>query len=93
MLKNENAIALIRAIDVAYSDPEVCAIPELQQALAKAAQDLDCVADHHQVASRLNQLLTTWGASHSQGPAVLDQLYLITLTDGVDIPCQLPYRA
>ena len=56
MLKNENAIALIRAIDVAYSDPEVRAIPELQQALAKAAQDLDCVADHHQVASRLNQL-------------------------------------
>ncbi|MCS6155672.1 bacteriocin immunity protein [Lactiplantibacillus plantarum] len=87
MLKNENAIALIRAIDVAYSDPE------LQQALAKAAQDLDCVADHHQVANRLNQLLTTWGARHSQGPAVLDQLYLITLKDGVDVPCQVPYRA
>ncbi|MDO7796079.1 bacteriocin immunity protein [Lactiplantibacillus plantarum] len=71
MLKNENAIALIRAIDVAYSDPEVRAIPELQQALAKAAQDLDCVADHHQVASRLNQLLTTWGLVIHKAPPCL----------------------
>nr|WP_244048471.1 bacteriocin immunity protein [Lactiplantibacillus plantarum] len=71
MLKNENAIALIRAIDVAYSDPEVRAIPELQQALAKAAQDLDCVADHHQVANRLNQLLTTWGLVIHKAPPYL----------------------
>ncbi|MGO3490307.1 MAG: bacteriocin immunity protein [Lactiplantibacillus plantarum] len=71
MLKNENTIALIRAIDVAYSDPEVRAIPELQQALAKAAQDLDCVADHHQVANRLNQLLTTWGLVIHKAPPYL----------------------
>lgn len=92
MLKNENAIALTRAIDVAYSDPEVRAIPELSEALAKAAHDLDCVMDHHQVASRLNHLLTTWGSNHSRGPAVLDQLYLVTLQDGVDVPCQVPYQ-
>ena len=93
MLKNENAIALIRAIDVAYSDPEVRAIPELQQALAKAAQDLDCVADHHQVASRLNLLLTTLGARHSQGPAVLYQSFLFTLKHGFYVPCPASYRA
>jgi hypothetical protein len=67
MLKNENAIALIRAIDVAYSDPEVRAIPELQQALAKAAQDLDCVADHHQVASRLKPIANHLGSSPFTG--------------------------
>jgi len=93
MLKNENAIALTRAIDIAYSTPAVQAIPELQQLLAKAAQELDCVADHHQVAKQLNQALTTWGASHDSGPAALDQLYLATLKDSVGIDYQVPYRA
>jgi len=93
MLKNENAIALTRAIDIAYSDSAIQAIPELQQLLAKAAQALDCVADHHQVAGELNQALSTWGATHTSGPEALDQLYLATLKDSVGINYQVPYRA
>jgi len=92
MLKNENAIALTTAIDVAYNDSAVQAIPELVQLLSKAAQALDCVADHHQVASQLNHDLATWGRAHTSGPAALDALYLETLKDSTGLAYQMPYQ-
>lgn len=92
MLKNENAIALTCAIDVAYSDPEVQAIPELVQLLSKAAQALDCLADHHQIASQLNHDLKVWGQAHTTGPAALNALYLATLKDSAGLAYQMPYQ-
>lgn len=92
MLKNENAIALTRAICIAYDDPEVKAIPELANLLSQAAQALDRVADHHQIAGQLNQALTTWGQNHSNGPQALDQLYLATLKDSTGLDYRMPYQ-
>lgn len=92
MLKNENAIALTRAIDIALDDPEVQAIPALKQQLCQAAQALDRVADHHQIAAQLNQALTTWCQTQATGPAVLDALYLATLKDSTGLAYQLPYQ-
>ncbi|WP_318765631.1 bacteriocin immunity protein [Lactiplantibacillus carotarum] len=92
MLKNENAIALTCAIDVAYDDPEIQAIPELIQLLSKAAQALDCMENHHQVASRLNHELAAWGQQHTSGPAALNALYSATLKDSTGLAYPLPYQ-
>ncbi|MFB9770327.1 bacteriocin immunity protein [Lactiplantibacillus modestisalitolerans] len=92
MLKNENAIALTRAINIAYDDPEVQAIPELRDTLLHAAHALDRVADHHQVAADLYQTLTAWGNSHPRGPQALDQLYWVALKDGTGLRASMPYQ-
>lgn len=92
MLKNENAIALVAAIDTAYNDPAVQAIPELTQLLVAALQKLDCVADHHQVAADLNRDLTAWSQAHTTGPAALNALYLETIKDSNGTDYQLPYQ-
>ncbi|ETY73601.1 bacteriocin immunity protein [Lactiplantibacillus fabifermentans] len=77
MLKNMNVLALTRAIDIAYSDAEVQAQPELQALLGRAAQKLDRVEDYHLVAQDLRQSL----AAFNQRPQTVVDLYTLLVAD------------